>query len=224
MKLFAVSFIAHFKRIRNILLYSIFIFIILLHSLFVIPTPFGPPEPALFIVNSCNYTAATLAGLELQRYIEEIPGVVLNIDRQKQELILADESQVPFDKLIIAAGLQDQILKRLSQPIAESDFHVDIADGAITMNDEADVIRLQRFIHKPTQPGGKEWLEDEDEIGVIYGATLRAYSVLGLLQAGVPHQRLLFIRPQADPDANSLYHERRIDAFECGIKRKQRWR
>ncbi|KAA6374667.1 MAG: hypothetical protein EZS28_029806 [Streblomastix strix] len=127
------------------------------HSQFVIPTPFRPPAPALFVVNSCNYTAATLAGFGLQRYIEEIPGVVLNIDREKRELMLADGS---LNKL-----------------------HLDAADGAITMNDEADAIRLQRFIHKPTQPGGKKWLEDEDEIGVLYGTTLRIYSVLyGLLQ------------------------------------------
>ncbi|KAA6382700.1 MAG: hypothetical protein EZS28_021772 [Streblomastix strix] len=118
-------------------------------------------------------------------------------------------------------------IKIISKPIAENDFYVDVADGAITMNDEADAIRLQRFIHKPTQPGGKKWLEDEYEIGVIYGATLRAYSVLhGLLLAGVPGKRLLFIRPPAEPDANSFNHQRRIDTFECGIKKKykeKRW-
>ncbi|KAA6371846.1 MAG: hypothetical protein EZS28_032628 [Streblomastix strix] len=191
------------------------------HSLFVIPTPFRPPAPALFVVNSCNYTAATLSDLGLQRYIEEIPGVVLNIDREKREIILEDGSLVPYDMLIIAAGLQDQTLKRLSQPIAENDFHVDVADGAITMNDEADATRLQRFIYKPTHTGGKKLLEDEDEIGVKYGATLRAYSVLlGLLQAGVPSKRLLSIRPTVDTDANSMNHERRIDAFEGVFKRK----
>ncbi|KAA6395727.1 MAG: hypothetical protein EZS28_008748 [Streblomastix strix] len=113
------------------------------HSLFVIPTPFRPPAPALFVVNSCNYTAATLAGLGLQRYIEEIPGVVLNIDFEKRELMLA-------------------------RWIIKNDFHVDVSDGAITMKDEADAIRLQTFIHKPTQPGEKKWLEDEDEIVRYY--------------------------------------------------------
>ncbi|KAA6386717.1 MAG: hypothetical protein EZS28_017757 [Streblomastix strix] len=96
--------------------------------------------------------------LGLQRYIEEVPGDDLNIDQEKRELMLADGSLVPNIKIIIAAGLQDQTLKRLSQPIAKNDFHVDIVDGAITINDEADAIRLQRFIHKPTQPGGKKWL------------------------------------------------------------------
>ncbi|KAA6404033.1 MAG: hypothetical protein EZS28_000433 [Streblomastix strix] len=62
--------------------------------------------------------------------------------------------------------------------------------------------------------------EDEDDIVVIHGATFRAYSVLhGLLQAGVPDKRLLFIRPPSDSDANSLSHERRIDAFENLFKR-----
>ncbi|KAA6377416.1 MAG: putative suppressor of deltex [Streblomastix strix] len=165
-----------------------------------------------------------------QRYIDEISGVVLNIDFEKRELMLADGSLVPYDMLIKSAGLQDQPLKRLSQPIAEKNFHVDVTDGAITMNDEADAIRLQRFIHKPTQPGGKKWLEDEDEICAIYGATLRAYSVLhGLLQVDVPGKRLLlFIKQPADPDANSLNHERRIDAgkkylSEAGVKIVDGW-
>ncbi|KAA6377451.1 MAG: hypothetical protein EZS28_027021, partial [Streblomastix strix] len=126
------------------------------HFQFVIPTHFRPPAPALFVVNSCNYTAATLTVFGLQRYIEKVPGVVLNIDREKRELILADGSLDPYDMLIIAIGLQDQILKRLSQPFAKNDFHVDVADGAITMNDEADAIRFQSIIHKPTQPGGKK--------------------------------------------------------------------
>ncbi|KAA6402089.1 MAG: hypothetical protein EZS28_002392 [Streblomastix strix] len=181
----------------------------------------APLAPALFVENSCNYTAATLAGFGLQRYIVEVPGIVLNIEFEKRELVLADGSLVPYDMHTIAAGLYDKTLKKLSQFIAENDFHLDVADGAFTMNDEADAIRLQRFIHKPTQTGGKKWLEDEDEIGVIYGATLRAYSVLhGLLYAGVPGKRLLFFRPPADLDANSLNHERRIDAFEYGIQMK----
>ncbi|KAA6387690.1 MAG: hypothetical protein EZS28_016781, partial [Streblomastix strix] len=145
---------------------------------------------------------ASFISLDLgqQRYIEEVPGVVLNIDREKRELILADGLLVPYEK---------------------NDFHLDVADGAITMNDKADAIRIQRFIHKPTQPGGKKLFEDADEIGVIYGATLRAYSVLhSLLCASFPLQILLFIRPLSDSDANSLNHERRIDAFEYGIKRK----
>ncbi|KAA6387476.1 MAG: hypothetical protein EZS28_016998 [Streblomastix strix] len=108
--------------------------------------------------------------LGLLRCIEEVPGVVLNIDREKREIILEDGSLVPFDMLIIAAGLQDYTIKRLSQSIAKNNFHVDVADRAITMNDEADAIRLQR--------------------------------------------------PPADPDAISLNHERRIKAFECGIKGK----
>ncbi|KAA6396410.1 MAG: hypothetical protein EZS28_008058, partial [Streblomastix strix] len=63
--------------------------------------------------------------------------------------------------------------------------------------------------------------EDEDEICVIYGATLRAYSVLyGLLQAGIPGKRLLFIRPPADPDAILLNYERRFDVFEAEKKKK----
>ncbi|KAA6371730.1 MAG: hypothetical protein EZS28_032745, partial [Streblomastix strix] len=140
---------------------------------------------------------------------------------EKQRLKLGQEPFFPYDLIIFEAGLKDQTLKILSQPITENYFHADVVDRAISMNDEADDIRLQRFIYKPTQPGGKKWLEDEDEICAIYGATLRAYSVLhGLLQAGVPGKRLLFIRPPADPDANSLNHERRIDAGEGGIKRK----
>ncbi|KAA6379516.1 MAG: hypothetical protein EZS28_024958, partial [Streblomastix strix] len=144
------------------------------HSLFVIPIPFRPPAPEIQVVNSCNYTAATLTGWIIRSNIKILP-----------------------------------------QPIAENDFRLDIADGAITLNDEADAIRLQKFIHKPTQPSGKKWLEDEDEIGIIYGATLRAYSVLlGLLYAFIPGKKLLFIRPKADLEANSLNHERRIVVFE----------
>ncbi|KAA6384293.1 MAG: putative E3 ubiquitin-protein ligase Itchy [Streblomastix strix] len=99
------------------------------------------------------------------------------------------------------------IKKKLPQTISQKQFDVDVADGAITMNNEADAIRLQRFIHKPTQPGGKKWLEDEDEIGVIYGATLRAYSVLlGLLQACVPAP----VIPFENPDTQIKIKQRNI--------------
>ncbi|KAA6388762.1 MAG: hypothetical protein EZS28_015712 [Streblomastix strix] len=185
------------------------------------PTSSRPPAPALFVVNSCNYTAATLAGLGLQRYIEEVPGAVLIIDLEKRELIIADGSLVPQDMLIIAAGLQDQTLKRLSHPNAQNDFLVHVVDGTIVMNDEVDAIRLQRFIHKPTQPGGNKQIEDENEICVIYGATLRAYSVLhGLLCIRFHFSRLLFIKPHADFETNQLNYEKKIDAFESLIKWK----
>ncbi|KAA6399765.1 MAG: hypothetical protein EZS28_004714 [Streblomastix strix] len=166
------------------------------HSLFVISTSFRPPAPALFVLNLCHYNGTTLTGLGLQRYIEEVPGVVLNIDRQIRELILADGSLVLCEMLIIAAGLQEQTLQRLSHPNAQNDFYLDVVDGAIIMNVQDDAIRFQMFFHKPTQPSGKILLEDEDEIGVIYGATLRAYSVFhGLLQDGDPGKRLLFRKP-----------------------------
>ncbi|KAA6390033.1 MAG: hypothetical protein EZS28_014437, partial [Streblomastix strix] len=100
--------------------------------------------------------AATLFNLGLQKYIYEVPGVVLNINLKKREQTLTEESIDPYDMHIISAGIQDQNLKRLPQTIAENDIHVAVADGAITMNDEADAIRLQRFIHKPKQPGGKK--------------------------------------------------------------------
>ncbi|KAA6310569.1 MAG: hypothetical protein EZS28_056290, partial [Streblomastix strix] len=37
-------------------------------------------------------------------------------------------------------------------------FLFGVVDQAIAMNDEADAIRLQRFILKPIQPSGKKWL------------------------------------------------------------------
>ncbi|KAA6395427.1 MAG: hypothetical protein EZS28_009046 [Streblomastix strix] len=78
--------------------------------------------------------------------------------------------------IIIEARIKDLTLKILPQPNADNIFRLDVADGAITMNDEADAIRFLRFIRKPTQ--------------------------------------------SADPDANSLNHERKIDAFKYGIKKK----
>ncbi|KAA6385100.1 MAG: hypothetical protein EZS28_019372, partial [Streblomastix strix] len=151
------------------------------HSLFVIPTPFRPPAPALFEVNSCNYTAATLAGLGLLRYIEEVPGVILKFDFKKRELIRID------GPLLILSVFRDSFANQ----------------------------------HNLMERNG---FEDEDEIGVIFGATLRFNSVLhGLLQVAVPDKRLLFITPKADPYSNSLNHERRIDAFEGGFKMKYKY-
>ncbi|KAA6371620.1 MAG: hypothetical protein EZS28_032852 [Streblomastix strix] len=109
-----------------------------------IQTPFKPPTPALFVVNSCNYTATFQLIQDLLRNIEEVPEVVRNIGREKRDLIHFDGSFFPFDMFILAAGLQDQTLKRLSQFIAEKVFHENVTDGTITMNDETDVIRLQR--------------------------------------------------------------------------------
>ncbi|KAA6402517.1 MAG: putative E3 ubiquitin-protein ligase SMURF1 [Streblomastix strix] len=98
------------------------------HSLFVIPIPFRPPTPEIQVVNSCNYTAATLAGLGLQRYIEEVPGVVLNIDREKRELMLADGSLVPYDMLIISI---EQYLSGISPSACECFQIGDIRAGDV---------------------------------------------------------------------------------------------
>jgi hypothetical protein len=119
-----------------------------------------------------------------------------------------------YDILILATGLQDQTLKTLPQPQADKDYPVDIADGAITLNDEADALQLARFLHTPTQPGGEKWIDDEEEVCVVYGSTLRAYACLhGLITAGVSGKKIIFVRPPRDEEnPHSLHEEKRYDA------------
>ncbi|KAK2947660.1 putative Adenylate kinase [Blattamonas nauphoetae] len=188
------------------------------YPLFVEPTPLRPPAPPLFLVSSCNYTADNLAGIGLERFVNTVNGHVLNIDREKREIYLEDSSVIMYDILVIATGLQDQTLKRLPQPLvsADEDYHVDIAEGAINLNDEADALRLHRFLFTPTQPGGKRWIDDEDETAVVYGSTLRAYAALhGLLAAGVPGKRIILVRPPTQNDANVVYEEKRVDRLDA---------
>ncbi|KAA6377287.1 MAG: putative E3 ubiquitin-protein ligase Itchy [Streblomastix strix] len=86
----------------------------------------------------------------------------------KQRLNLEQGPFFLYDMITIEAGIKDLTLKILPQSIADNKFHLDFIVGKNSMNNEADAIRLQRFIHKPTQPGGIKLLEDVNEIGVIY--------------------------------------------------------
>ncbi|KAA6359531.1 MAG: hypothetical protein EZS28_044942 [Streblomastix strix] len=114
------------------------------HSLFVIPTPFRPPALAL--------------------YIEKVPGVILNIDREKRELMLADGSLRMIYKQMFQMERSQRMMKLML-----SDFRDSFTNQ-------------HKFVYR-------NGFKDENEIGVIYGASLRAYSVLhGLLQAGFSHQ------------------------------------
>ena len=162
----------------------------------------------MYQVSSLAYTAGELAGIALEDSVAVVPDTLTGIDRTHRIITLADGSEVSFDILVVATGLQDQTLKTLAHNQTLPQLCMDMAEGAITLTSETDVLAVHRFLHTSVQPGGPRQLDDSHEIDIVCSTTFRTYSVLhSLIDAGVPGKRLIHVHPPMEHNTSLLYHE-----------------
>jgi hypothetical protein len=172
--------------------------------------PEGPPggrggggggasgEPQL-LPSKLAYTRRLLRQLALEDRVREVEEMLVDIRRDEKRAIVADlvgqTTVLPYDYLVITAGLQDQTLARLprAQPPA----------GAFTVSNEEEASALLQYV-------GSYFLGGSSEL-LVYGGTLQAYTVAqGLLDAGVPASRIRMIFPPSRRDF-SCFNDARVD-------------
>jgi hypothetical protein len=135
---------------------------------------------------------------------------MVQIDRQQRCVVLHDGAILPYDYLIVAAGLQDDALHSLKirswgvEHVTEGYRHV---NGALSAADPS--------IRDLLVEGGtliKSLIWNPLSYAVVYGRSLDAYCVVqGLLMRKVPPTKIILVLPPRLADAS---HQLPVDAFQ----------
>lgn len=133
---------------------------------------------------STSYTNQELKKLMLDSRVTVINARMVDIDRSDKNIILHDETVVPYDTLILGMGIQDKTLNSLDY----------VSRGIVTngMNKRSDNILSidDPHLYQHLREGGTliNTLTDKRKVKncVIYGRTLHTYCCIqGLVQRGV---------------------------------------
>lgn len=133
---------------------------------------------------STSYTSEELKKLMLESRVRIIDSRMVDIDKSDKNIVLNDDSVIPYDTLVLGMGIQDNTLVKLgyrSRGI-ETLEHLKRADQILSIDDPQ--------LYEHLRIGGTliNTLTDKKRVKncVIYGRTLHTYCcVQGLLQRGV---------------------------------------
>ena len=153
----------------------------------------APDRTRGFLPHNLNYTERLLSQLALGASISVLPTKVMMIDRDLQAVMLGDGSVLPYEKLVLATGMQF-VAPQLAPPEAPGEMGVpgDVLNGVFSLNSENDVPGLQTFAETNVIAS--------NERVVVYGATREAHAaVYGLLAAGVAPESITFLLPPSSP-------------------------
>lgn len=126
---------------------------------------------------STSYTQEELKKLMLESRVRVINARMVDIDRSDKNIILMDESVIPYDTLILGMGIQDKTLNTLEVPYASrgiAPLPKDIehrSDGILSIDDP--------YIYDHLRKDGTliNLLTDKKRVKncVIYGRSLNTY-------------------------------------------------
>jgi hypothetical protein len=144
---------------------------------------------------STSYTNEELKKLMLESRVRVINARMVDIDRSDKNIILHDDSVIPYDTLILGMGIQDKTLNSLgyaSRGIA-TPGKLMRADQILSIDDP--------HLYDHLRPGGTliNTLTDKKRVKncVIYGRTLNTYCCIqGLIQRGVKPTQIILAIPQ----------------------------
>ena len=134
---------------------------------------------------STSYTMEELKKLMLESRIRVINARMVDIDRSDKNIILHDETVIPYDTLILGMGIQDKTLNTLgyaSRGIAPLPKGLKRADGILSIDDP--------YLYQHLRRDGTliNILTDKKRVKdcVVYGRALNTYCCIqGLLERGV---------------------------------------
>merc|ERR1719316_1966004 len=152
------------------------------------------------VEGSAAYSHEELRRVMLELRVRVLDARMVQIHREEQHVELPDGSKVPYDFLVITAGLQDaalNLLKIRSWGIDHLTQGHRKVNGAMSSADP----NLRNLL----VPGGtlvKSLIWNPLSYAVVYGRSLSAYCVVqGLLLRQVPpHKILLVLPPRGDQD------------------------
>ena len=123
---------------------------------------------------STSYTNEELKRLMLENRITVINARMVDIDRKSKNIILHDDSMIPYDTLILTMGLQDQTLNSVgyaSRGIIPTPEGKEVVEGCISIDDPFlyQHLNIERSLIKTLT--NRKIKNDV----VVYGRTLNAY-------------------------------------------------
>ena len=136
-----------------------------------------------FFSRECSYTPAEVAALNLGARVQIIEGRMLDIDREGKAIVMADETMVKYDYLVLAPELGDQSLRGFGQEVTA-------LRGAYSISDEEAAAAALEHVDELQLKG-----ESSAPI-VVYGGSLDAYcAIRTLLSRGVPAADVTLVSP-----------------------------
>jgi len=153
---------------------------------------------------STSYTREELRKLMLESRVRVINARMVDIDRSDKNIVLHDDTIVPYDTLILGMGIQDKTLNSLgyaSRGIASTGT-LQRADQILSIDDP--------HLYQHLRVGGSliNILTDKKRVKncVIYGRTLHTYCCIqGLLQRGVKPEQIIMAIPAPECHVEESY-------------------
>mmetsp|Transcript_108645 Transcript_108645/g.150250 ORF Transcript_108645/g.150250 Transcript_108645/m.150250 type:complete len:541 (+) Transcript_108645:469-2091(+) len=157
---------------------------------------------------STSYTNAELKKLMLESRIRVINARMVDIDRSDKNVILDDQTVVPYDTLILAMGIQDQTLTTIlsGDPNTSKTFHASQGiqpspEGTVSYEGLLSIDDPYLYEHLAPNSPLIQSLTDRRHNNkcVIYGRTLHTYTLIqGLIKRGVRPASITLAVPEND--------------------------
>ena len=161
---------------------------------------------------STSYTSEELQKLMLESRVRVINARMVDIDRSDKNIILHDDTVVPYDTLVLGMGIQDKTLQSLeycSRGIAPLPEGMKRADGILSIDDP--------YLYQHLRKDGSliNILTDKKRVKncVIYGRSLHTYCCIqGLMERGVKPEQIILAIPSTECHVSESYDEKEVMA------------
>jgi len=159
---------------------------------------------------STSYTREELKKLMLESRVRVINARMVDIDRSDKNIILHDDTVIPYDTLVLGMGIQDKTLASLgygSRGIAPLPANLKRADGILSIDDP--------YLYQHLRKDGTliNILTDKKRVKdcVIYGRGLSTYCCIqGLLERGVKAEQITLAIPSSECHVEESYNEKEM--------------
>lgn len=143
----------------------------------------------------------------LETRVRVINARMVDIDRSDKNIILHDETVIPYDTLVLAMGLQDKTLQSMGYvssgivPLPKDKKHV---DGLLSVDDP--------LLYDHLRVGGSLMSaltnRRRPQNCVVYGRSLHAYcAIKGLIQRGMRPEQITLVIPGKTCHLNEAYDD-----------------
>eukprot|EP00397_Hematodinium_sp_SG-2012_P001935 GEMP01001940.1.p1 GENE.GEMP01001940.1~~GEMP01001940.1.p1 ORF type:complete len:1503 (+),score=407.10 GEMP01001940.1:185-4693(+) len=173
---------------------------------------FETDDTAPLIAQSAAYSHCELRRVMLPLRVRIIPGRMIALDRQQRCVVLPDGSMLPYDYLVITAGLQDDALHQLKI----RSWGIDVTEGYQKINGAMSC--ADPSLKNLLVEGGKlikSLIWNPLSYAVVYGRSLDAYCVVqGLLARKVPPPKILMVLPPKQTGAaasTDAFHVKEVE-------------
>ena len=156
---------------------------------------FGNDKSQNLKAQSTSYTQQEMKRLMLETRVRVINARMVDIDRSDKNIILHDQTIIPYDTLVLAMGLQDKTLQSMgyvSRGIEPPPKDKKRIEGLLSVDDPY----LYQYLRQGDTLMNALTNRRRPQNCVVYGRTLQAYCCIkGLLSRGMRAEQITLIIP-----------------------------